>query len=123
MAGPGKFFVTGLNVGFVDLPMLKDYVQQMVKMSPLQGYSLEAVEVIAGDPGDRSGDLSGAGSGGDKLQLLLAGGTEVRAAATNHDALDGCAADAARLASARINVVVKLEKSGDAIRVHIVGDR
>jgi glucokinase len=45
MAGPGKFFVTGLNVGFVDLPMLKDYVQQMVKMSPLQGYSLEAVEV------------------------------------------------------------------------------
>jgi glucokinase len=45
MAGPGKFFVTGFNVGFVDLPMLKDYVQQMVKMSPLQGYSLEAVEV------------------------------------------------------------------------------
>jgi glucokinase len=45
MAGPGKFFVTGLNVGFVDLPMLKDYVQQMVKMSPLQGYSLEIVQV------------------------------------------------------------------------------
>jgi glucokinase len=45
MAGPGKFFVTGFNVGFVDLPMLKDYVQQMVKMSPLQGYSLEAVQV------------------------------------------------------------------------------
>jgi glucokinase len=44
MAGPGKFFVTGLNVGFVDLPMLKDYVQQMVKMSPLQGYSLEIVQ-------------------------------------------------------------------------------
>jgi glucokinase len=45
MAGPGKFFVTGFNVGFVDLPMLKDYVQQMVKMSPLQGYSLETVQV------------------------------------------------------------------------------
>jgi glucokinase len=46
MAGPGKFFVTGFNVGFVDLPMLKDYVQQMVKMSPLQGYSLETVQVL-----------------------------------------------------------------------------
>ncbi len=30
--------------GFVDLPMLKDYMQQMVKMSPLQSYSLEIVE-------------------------------------------------------------------------------
>jgi hypothetical protein len=28
----------------VDLPMLKDYTQQMVKMSPLQGYSFEIVE-------------------------------------------------------------------------------
>ncbi|HTH53775.1 MAG TPA: ROK family protein [Edaphobacter sp.] len=44
MAGPGKFFLTGPYVGFLDLPMLKDYVQQMVKMSPLQGYSIEIVE-------------------------------------------------------------------------------
>jgi predicted NBD/HSP70 family sugar kinase len=44
MAGPGKFFLTGPYVGFVDLPMLKDYTQQMVKMSPLQGYSLEIVQ-------------------------------------------------------------------------------
>jgi predicted NBD/HSP70 family sugar kinase len=44
MAGPGKFFLTGVYVGFVDLPMLKDYTQQMVKMSPLQSYSLEVVE-------------------------------------------------------------------------------
>lgn len=43
MAGPGKFFLTGPYVSFVDLPMLKDYTQQMVKMSPLQGYSLEIV--------------------------------------------------------------------------------
>lgn len=43
MAGPGKFFLTGPYVGFVDLPMLKDYIQQMVKMSPLQGYSIEIV--------------------------------------------------------------------------------
>jgi glucokinase len=44
MAGPGKIFLSGFNVGFVDLPMLKDYMQQMVKMSPLQSYSLEIVE-------------------------------------------------------------------------------
>lgn len=44
MAGTGKFFLTGPYVNFVDLPMLKDYTQQMVKMSPLQGYSLEIVE-------------------------------------------------------------------------------
>lgn len=43
MAGPGKFFLTGPYVGFIDLPMLKDYTQQMVKMSPLQGYSIEIV--------------------------------------------------------------------------------
>lgn len=44
MAGPGKIFLSGFNVRFVDLPMLKDYLQQMVKMSPLQSYSLEIVE-------------------------------------------------------------------------------
>lgn len=42
--GAGKFFVTGFNVRFLDLPMLKDYLQQMVKMSPLQSYSLEIVK-------------------------------------------------------------------------------
>jgi len=44
MSGPGKIFLSGPNVRFVDLPMLKDYMQQMVKMSPLQSYSLEIVE-------------------------------------------------------------------------------
>src|SRR3984885_2794173 len=43
MAGPGKFFLSGFNVRFVDLPMLKDFMQQMVKMSPLQSYSFEIV--------------------------------------------------------------------------------
>ncbi len=42
-SGPGKFFVTGFNARFLDLPMLKDLLQQMVKMSPLQGYSVEIV--------------------------------------------------------------------------------
>jgi glucokinase len=44
MSGPGKIFLTGFNARFLDLPMLKDYLQQMVKMSPLQSYSLEIVE-------------------------------------------------------------------------------
>lgn len=44
MAGPGKFYLTGFNVRFVDLTMLKMYMQEMVKMSPLQSYSLEIVE-------------------------------------------------------------------------------
>jgi predicted NBD/HSP70 family sugar kinase len=44
MTGPGKFYVAGFNVRFVDLPMLKDYLSQMVKMSPLQSYSIEVVE-------------------------------------------------------------------------------
>jgi glucokinase len=44
MAGPGKIFISGFNARFLELPMLKDYLQQMVKMSPLQSYSLEIVE-------------------------------------------------------------------------------
>jgi predicted NBD/HSP70 family sugar kinase len=44
MAGPGRFFLTGFNVGFVDMPMLRDYMQQMVKMSSLQSYALEIVQ-------------------------------------------------------------------------------
>ncbi len=41
--GAGKFYLTGYNVRFLDMNMLDDYLHQMVKMSPLQGYSLEIV--------------------------------------------------------------------------------
>jgi len=41
--GPGKFFVTGFNAGFVNLAMLSEYLHEMVKLSPLQGYSVEVV--------------------------------------------------------------------------------
>jgi glucokinase len=44
MSGPGKIYLTGFNAVFLDMAMLKDYMQQMVKMSPLQSYSLEIVE-------------------------------------------------------------------------------
>jgi glucokinase len=42
--GAGKFFITGYNIRFLDLNMFKDYLHQMVKMSPLQSYQLEVVE-------------------------------------------------------------------------------
>jgi glucokinase len=44
LRGAGKFYLTGPNIRFLDLNMLKDYMHQMVKMSPLQSYMLEVVE-------------------------------------------------------------------------------
>ncbi|HWF58067.1 MAG TPA: ROK family protein [Candidatus Dormibacteraeota bacterium] len=43
-AGARKFYITGYNVRFLDLNLLKDYLHQMVKMSPLQSYSVEVVD-------------------------------------------------------------------------------
>lgn len=47
MSGPGRFFLTGFNVRFLDMAMLRDYMQQMVKMSSLQSY---AIEIVQDDP-------------------------------------------------------------------------
>lgn len=41
LAGPGKFFITGFNSKHLNLNLLQQYVQEMVKMSPLQSYSFE----------------------------------------------------------------------------------
>jgi glucokinase len=41
--GPGRFYCTGLNIGFLDLTLLKQYLWDMVKMSPLQNYSVESI--------------------------------------------------------------------------------
>jgi predicted NBD/HSP70 family sugar kinase len=41
--GPGKFFITGFNAGFLNLSLLNEYLHEMVKLSPLQGYSTEVV--------------------------------------------------------------------------------
>ncbi len=41
LRGPGKFYLAGFNVRFVDMGLLKDYLHQMVKMSPLQSYTIE----------------------------------------------------------------------------------
>lgn len=43
MEGPGRFYYTGFNIGFLDMKLLQQYLQQMVKMSPLQSYTLEAI--------------------------------------------------------------------------------
>ena len=43
LEGPGRFYFTGLNIGFVEIPLLKQYLWDMVKMSPLQSYTLEAI--------------------------------------------------------------------------------
>ena len=43
MGGPGKFFVTGFNAKHLDVNLLHQYLTEMVKMSPLQGYVFEVV--------------------------------------------------------------------------------
>ena len=44
IGGAGKFFFTGYNVRFLDLNLLREYLHDMVKMSPLQSYQLEIVD-------------------------------------------------------------------------------
>lgn len=44
-SGPGKFFVTGFNARFLNPTLLNEYLHEMVKMSPLQSYSVEVVPV------------------------------------------------------------------------------
>ncbi len=43
LGGPGRFYSTGINVRVLDRNLLKEYLWQMVKMSPLQSYALEIV--------------------------------------------------------------------------------
>jgi glucokinase len=43
LSGPGKFFITGPNSKHVDLEMLGRFLNDMVKMSPFQGYVFEVV--------------------------------------------------------------------------------
>lgn len=47
LEGPGRFYYTGRHIGRLDLRRLKESLYQMVKMSPLQSYS---VEVLPEDP-------------------------------------------------------------------------
>ncbi|MGB6131415.1 MAG: ROK family protein [Acidobacteriaceae bacterium] len=47
LEGPGRFCFTGRDIQRLELPRLKQYLYEMVKMSPLQNYS---VEVLPEDP-------------------------------------------------------------------------
>jgi predicted NBD/HSP70 family sugar kinase len=41
--GPGKFFITGFEARYLNLTLLNEYLHEMVKLSPLQGYQVEVV--------------------------------------------------------------------------------
>ncbi len=41
LGGPGRFYYTGLNIRFLDKSLLRELLEPMVKMSPLQNYSIE----------------------------------------------------------------------------------
>lgn len=43
MSGPGKFYISGPNARFINLAFLNRCIQEMVKMSSLQGYTFEIV--------------------------------------------------------------------------------
>ncbi|HXR79023.1 MAG TPA: ROK family protein [Bryobacteraceae bacterium] len=43
LEGCGKFFITGMNSKYLNVTLLGDYLHEMVKLTPLQGYSLEIV--------------------------------------------------------------------------------
>jgi len=43
LAGPGRFYFTGHNVHFLELPLLRSHLDTMVRMSPLQSFSLEII--------------------------------------------------------------------------------
>jgi predicted NBD/HSP70 family sugar kinase len=47
LEGPGRFYFTGRDVNRVEIARLREHLYQMVKMSPLQNYT---VEVIPEDP-------------------------------------------------------------------------
>ena len=55
LAGPGRFYFTGHNVGFLELTILRPLIESMVKMSTLQSFSLEIL------PEDDQTALLGAG--------------------------------------------------------------
>jgi predicted NBD/HSP70 family sugar kinase len=47
LEGPGRFYFTGRDIQRLELPRLKQMLYEMIKMSPLQNYS---VEVLPEDP-------------------------------------------------------------------------
>src|SRR5580700_4597519 len=55
LAGPGRFYFTGHNVGFLQVDLLRAHIETVVKLSPLISFSLEVL------PPDDNTALIGAG--------------------------------------------------------------
>jgi glucokinase len=60
--GPGKFYFTGRDIQRLDITLLKHYLYEMVKMSPLQSYTLEVL------PEDATLSIIGAGIAAEQAQ-------------------------------------------------------
>jgi glucokinase len=60
--GPGKFYFTGRDIQRLDISLLKHYLYEMVKMSPLQSYTLELL------PEDPTLAIIGAGIAAEQAQ-------------------------------------------------------
>ena len=41
--GPGRFYITGPNSVYIEIPLLHQYLHEMIKMSPLQGSVFEVI--------------------------------------------------------------------------------
>jgi glucokinase len=63
--GPGRFYFTGRDIQRLDLPLLKQYVYEMVKMSPLQSYALEVL------PEDSTLAVIGAGAAAERANAAI----------------------------------------------------
>lgn len=55
LEGPGRFYFTGRDIQRLELPRLKQHLYEMIKMSPLQNYTVEVL------PEDHSLAVIGAG--------------------------------------------------------------
>lgn len=62
LEGPGKFYFTGRDISRLDITRLKQYLYEMVKMSPLQSYTLEVL------PEDASLSVIGAAVAAEQAQ-------------------------------------------------------
>jgi glucokinase len=60
LEGPGKFYFTGRDISRLDITRLKHYLYEMVKMSPLQSYTLEIL------PEDPAISIIGAGTAAEQ---------------------------------------------------------
>ncbi|HVW76531.1 MAG TPA: ROK family protein [Alloacidobacterium sp.] len=60
LEGPGKFYFTGRDIQRLDITLLKQYLYEMVKMSPLQSYTIEVL------PEDHTIGIIGAGAAAEQ---------------------------------------------------------